>query len=64
MTQYLLTVYTREGAEPPPDGELAQIYQDVDAVNDELRGTGAWVFDGGLHLSTPPPSSGRTTATP
>jgi hypothetical protein len=49
MTQYLLSVYITEGAEEPPAEEIEQIYADVDAVNAELKETGAWVFAGGLH---------------
>ncbi len=44
-----------EGQEPPAE-EMEQIYKDVDAFNDELKATGAWVFAGGLHPSTPPRS--------
>jgi hypothetical protein len=48
MKQYLLTVYQPEGDPPPPD-VLEQIARDVQAVNQELRAAGAWVFSGGLH---------------
>jgi hypothetical protein len=50
MTQYLLTVFQPEG-EPP--GDLDAIMRDVDAVDQEMREAGVWVFAGGLH----PPST-------
>jgi hypothetical protein len=50
MNQYLLSVYHPE-TDPPDD--IEQIMRDVEAVNDELRSAGAWVFAGGLH----PPST-------
>ena len=46
MTQYLLTVYQPAG-EPPAD--LDKIMRDVDAVDQEMRDAGVWVFAGGLH---------------
>jgi hypothetical protein len=49
MTQYMLSVYSVEGEPEPSEEELAQSYKDVDALNDELRRSGAWVFGGGLH---------------
>jgi hypothetical protein len=36
---------------PPPE-DLDQIMADVEAVNDELRAAGSWVFAGGLHPSS------------
>lgn len=52
MTQYLLTVYQPDGEPPPPD-ELDRIMRDVDAVDEETRAAGVWVFAGKLH----PPST-------
>jgi hypothetical protein len=49
MTQYLLSVHMVEGEAPPSDEDMQQAYKDVDAFNDELRASGAWVFAGGLH---------------
>jgi len=49
MTQYLLAVHMVEGEAVPPPEELAQMYKDVDVVNDEMKAQGAWVFGGGLH---------------
>jgi len=48
MKQYLLSVYQPDGA-PPSSIDLAEIMRDVDAVNDEMRVAGAWVFSAGLH---------------
>ena len=49
MTQYLLAVHMIEGAEMPPQDAIERMYADVDAVNQELKTAGAWVFAGGLH---------------
>ena len=47
MKQYLLSVYQPEGR---PDQEvLDRIMKNLDALNDEMRAAGAWVFAGGLH---------------
>ena len=53
MKQYLLSVYHPEDPEhaPPPEA-MDQIFRDVDALNDELRSAGVWVFAGGLHPSS------------
>ena len=51
MKQYLLSVYHPEGEALPPD-VLARVMGDVDAVNQELKAAGAWVFAGGLHPSS------------
>jgi hypothetical protein len=47
MTQYLLSVIHPD--EPPAPDVIEDIYRDVNAVNDEIRAAGAWVFAGGLH---------------
>ena len=49
MPQYLLSVYMVDGAEAPSDDEMQQAYKDVDALNQEIKDAGAWVFAGGLH---------------
>ena len=49
MKQYLLSVYHPE-TDPPED--IDAIMRDVDALNEELRASGAWVFAGGLHPSS------------
>jgi hypothetical protein len=48
MTQYLLSVYQPDGPLPPAD-ELQAIIADVDAVDQEMKAAGVWVFAGGLH---------------
>jgi hypothetical protein len=52
MTQYLLSVHIDESAEPPPSEVIERAYRDVDALNEELKAAGVWVFAGGLHPST------------
>lgn len=52
MQQYLLSIYQPDGEAPPPE-ILEPIMRDLDAVNEEMRSAGAWVFSGGLH----PPST-------
>jgi hypothetical protein len=51
MKQYLLSVYQPEGGTPPAE-LLEKVRRDVDALNQELKATGAWVFAGGLHPSS------------
>jgi hypothetical protein len=51
MTQYLLSVYQPDGP-PSPAVNLERIGRDLDALNQEMKAAGAWVFSGGLHLST------------
>jgi hypothetical protein len=55
MTKYLLSVYpTPEDweqfnpDEPPPE-DVQQLYAAVEAFNEEVKASGAWVFAGGLH---------------
>ena len=52
MTQYLLSIYQPDGDPPAPE-VLEPIMRDLEAVNNEIRAAGAWVFSGGLH----PPST-------
>jgi len=52
MRQYLLSVYQPDG-DPPPTVDLERITRDLDALNQEMKAAGAWVFAGGLH----PPST-------
>ena len=53
MKQYLLNIYQPEGETPPPE-ILERVMRDVNALLDEAKSTGAWVFNGHLH----PPRSG------
>jgi len=48
MKQYLLTIYQPDGDPPPPE-ILEPIMRDVNAVTREMKATGVWVFNGGLH---------------
>ena len=52
MQQYLLSIYQPDGEAPAPEA-LAAVMRDVEALEEEMRGAGAWVFAGGLH----PPST-------
>jgi hypothetical protein len=52
MKQYLLGIYQPDGPVPPPD-VLEKVMRDVDALVQETKDAGAWVFNGGLH----PPST-------
>ena len=52
MPQYLLSVYQPDGPTPPPE-TMDRIVAELDALNQEMRAAGAWVFSGGLH----PPST-------
>ena len=51
MKQYLLSIYQPDGDPPPPE-ILEKVMQDVDALNEELKAAGAWVFSGGLHAAS------------
>src|ERR1039457_4905953 len=51
MKQYLLSVYQPDG-DPPPADVLAEITRDLQALGEELRSVGAWVFSGGLHAAS------------
>ncbi|WP_216215836.1 YciI family protein [Amycolatopsis aidingensis] len=48
MQHYLLSIYQPDGDPPAPE-VLEPIMRDVEAVNEELRAAGAWVFAAGLH---------------
>jgi hypothetical protein len=52
MKQYLLSIYQPDGDPPPPE-VLEPIMRDLDALNQEIKAAGAWVFAAGLH----PPST-------
>jgi hypothetical protein len=47
MAMYLLSVYQPDGPTPPP-ARLAEITREVEALNQEIKDAGAWVFAGGL----------------
>jgi hypothetical protein len=49
MKQYLLSVHSVEGQEPPSPETMEQAYKEVNVLNEQLQADGAWVFAGGLH---------------
>jgi hypothetical protein len=48
MKQYLISIY-QPSETPPPGAELEQIMRDVQALQQEMRDAGVWVFAAGLH---------------
>jgi hypothetical protein len=48
MKQYLLSIYQPDG-EPPSREVLDKVMHDVDALVQETKAAGVWVFNGGLH---------------
>jgi hypothetical protein len=48
MTRYLLSVYQPGTGERPPAEVLERISADLDAIHEDLRAAGSWVFAGGL----------------
>ncbi len=51
MKQYLLSVYHPAGEPLPPEVQ-EKAGREVDALNQEMKSVGAWVFAGGLHPSS------------
>jgi len=51
MKQYLLSIYQPDGRTPPPE-VLEKVMRDVNALIQETKAAGAWVFNGGLHPPT------------
>jgi hypothetical protein len=51
MTQYLLSVHSVEGEvrEPTTDEEMQESWKRIQALNEELKSAGAWVFSARLH---------------
>jgi len=61
MSQYLLSVWSREGDPVPSDEETQKAYAATGAFNKEVEASGAWVFAGGLHpVSTATVVDGRS----
>jgi hypothetical protein len=48
MKQYLLSIYQPDGPIPSPE-VLEKISGEVQAVQEDMRAAGAWLFSGGLH---------------
>jgi len=51
MKQYLLSIYQPDGDLPATE-VLEKITGEVQAVEEEMRAAGAWVFSGGLHAAS------------
>lgn len=49
MSQYLLSVYYVDGDPEPSKDVVEKMYADVEALNKEIRDSGAWVYANGLH---------------
>src|SRR5438128_10570737 len=50
MTQYLLSIYQPDAPHPPEVmARMDQIMANVNALIQEAKDAGAWVFNGGLH---------------
>ena len=58
MKQYLLSIYQPDGEAPPP-ADLEKVMREMNALLEEARAAGAWVFNGGLH----PPSTATVVRT-
>jgi len=48
MKQYLLSIYQPDGPTPPAD-VLHKVMHEVGVFIDDIKRSGAWVFNGGLH---------------
>jgi hypothetical protein len=48
MKQYLLSVHYVDGVGATPEDEMQAAFERVDAFNQRLQESGAWVFAGGL----------------
>jgi hypothetical protein len=51
MTKYLLSVHSVEGQvrDPMTDEEMQQFSQQIGALEEEMKSSGAWLFSGRLH---------------
>ncbi len=64
MPQYMLNIIQPDGGDPEPEF-LEPIMRDLNAVNDEVRAAGAWVFAAGparrahRHRRAPPATARR-----
>jgi hypothetical protein len=48
MKQYLLSIYQPDGVVPPPE-LLGPVMQNMNALVQQAKDAGVWVFTGGLH---------------
>jgi hypothetical protein len=51
MKHYLLSIYQPDEATPEPDF-LDKVMSELEALNEEMRSAGAWVFTGGLQAAS------------
>jgi hypothetical protein len=51
MKQYLLSIYQPDSGTPPPE-VLEKVMRDVNALIEEAKAAGVWVFNGGLHTAS------------
>ena len=51
MKQYLLSIYQPDTGTPPPE-VLEGVMRNVNALVEETKAAGVWVFNGGLHPPT------------
>jgi hypothetical protein len=53
MAQYLLSTYSvkDEAGTPMTNEEMQHSWEEIQALNEEMRAAGAWVFGGALHGS-------------
>jgi len=51
MSRYLLSTYVAEGEAPEPmtDEQMQHSWQEITALETEMKSAGAWVFSGRLH---------------
>jgi hypothetical protein len=49
MKQYMLSMVTPTGGEPPAPEVLERVMTEIYAIRDELKAQDAWVFGNGLH---------------
>lgn len=48
MKQYMLSVHSVQGEPTPSSERMQEMFAAVEAFNEEIRKSGAWVFAGGL----------------
>jgi hypothetical protein len=48
MSRYLLSIYQPDG-DPPPPHLLEPVMRDINALIQDAKAAGVWVFNGGLH---------------
>jgi hypothetical protein len=48
MSRYLLSIYQPDG-DPPPPHLLEPVMRDINALIQDTKAAGVWVFNGGLH---------------